>query len=153
MKRSGWSIVIALCLAVPLKSQAQSSGEAEHAVRSSWDHYIAMIRLVNSDSVAAAYTADAILLEPDMAPLSGREAIRAFLAPFDGTAAVDSIESAVEVAEVYGETAYLWGSYFQRARLQGHPPSDFSGRLVAQMHLEQDGHWRIRRLLMQPAPR
>lgn len=114
-------------------------------------HYLRSIQLVNSDSVAATYTADAEMLQAGSAPIRGREAIRAFLKPFDGRAIVDTVRGTTDALEVYDSTAYLWGGYHQVTRLDG-PAATYNGRFVIRWRLEPDGAWRIARILMQPAP-
>lgn len=125
---------------------------ARDAVQAAQDHYIALIKRVNSDSLASLYTTDGELLEPGMAALNGREAIRAFLAPFDGKTVVDTVYSRTEALEVHGTVGYLWGSYHQVARMPPQPAGTYDGRFVAKWQLEPDGHWRLARLLMQPGP-
>ena len=151
LRTSGQAFLVILLL-VPVAQPAAAQDAARSAVLQAMAHYTRLIQLVNSDSVAAVYTADAELLEPGMAPLRGREAIRSFLAPFDGQAVVDTVESGTDQLEVYGPVAYQWGTYHQVARLRGQAPAAFYGRYVAQWRLEGDGAWRLARLLMQPAP-
>jgi uncharacterized protein (TIGR02246 family) len=142
-----------LALVLAVACARASSTDRGAAVVAAMDHYAALVRAVNSDSVAAMFTQDAQLLEPGMAPLRGREAIRAFLAPFDGKVTVDTVENRTDLVEVYGDTAYLWGRYRQVARTGDQPPGEFDGRYVARWRLEADGRWRLARLLMQPAPK
>lgn len=136
--------------AVALPPNADAA--AMEAVAAAMDHYVALLRRVTSDSVAAMYTPDGELLEPGMAPLRGRSAIRAFLAPFDGHAVVDTALVSVEPAAVYGAIAYQWGAYHQVARLNGGPAVVFDGRFAAEWHRAGNGQWLLTRLLMQPAP-
>ena len=119
------------------------------AVAASWDHYVAMLKLVNSDSVAAMFTDSAEMYQPQMAPIRGRDAIRAFLAPFDGHAHVDSVSSATIAINVYGDVAYQWGTYHQVAHVDAGKPGAFNGRFVAEWGRSGSGSWRIRRILMQ----
>lgn len=151
----------AMCLVSMLAGCAGAGGappaptpepRAADAVRAAMDHYVELTRRVASDSVAAMYTADGELLEPRMAPLRGREAIRRFLAPFDGRTTVDTAAVRTTALDVYGAVAYQWGAYHQVARLDGGPPGTFDGRFAAEWHREADGRWRLARLLMQPAP-
>jgi len=131
-----------------------SSGELEsrQAVIAAMEHYTALIRAVASDSIAAMYTEDGELLEAGMAPLVGPQAIREFLAQFDGKVVVDSASTASDDVEVFGSTAYQWGSFSQVARVQDQPPAKFGGRYVARWRRTPEGQWKITRLLMQPAP-
>lgn len=113
-------------------------------------HWIAMTKLVNADSAASVYTADAIMLQAGAEPITGREAIRAFLKPFDGRAVVDSISGHATQVDRYGDEAYLWGEYFQRTRIPPGEAMPYHGRFVIKWRRERDGVWRIARILMQP---
>ena len=126
---------------------ADRRADVEAAMR----HYVRLTQLVNSDSVAAMYTNDGEMLQARSAPIRGREAIRAFLKPFDGHTVVDTVTSTTDALDVYDSTAYLWGGYHQVTRLDG-PPATYNGRMVIRWRLEPDGAWRIARILMQPAP-
>ena len=131
-----------------------SSGDvaSEKAVVAAMEHYTALIKQVASDSIAAMYTEDGELLEAGMAPLVGPREIREFLAQFDGKVVVDSASTASDDVEVFGTTAYQWGSFSQVARVQDQPPAKFGGRYVARWRRTPEGHWKLTRLLMQPAP-
>ncbi|MBX6365217.1 MAG: DUF4440 domain-containing protein [Gemmatimonadetes bacterium] len=133
-------------------ARAAPEGSAAAEVSAAMGHYVALTRRVDSDSVAAMYTADGELLEPRMAPLRGREAIRRFLAPFDARTVVDTAAFRTTSLDVYGDVAYQWGTYHQVARLDGGPPGTFDGRFAAQWRRDTDGRWRLARLLMQVAP-
>ena len=146
---SGAAVLAAAC-APPGDAPARDAGRRP-AVEAAMQHYVRLTRLVNSDSVAAMYTPDGEMLQARAAPIRGRDAIRAFLKPFDGHAIVDTATSTTEQVEVFDSTAYLWGSYHQVTRLDG-PPAAYNGRFVTRWRLEPDGNWRIARILMQPAP-
>ena len=120
------------------------------AVAAAWEHYVATLKLVNSDSVAAMFTDSAEMFQSGAAPIRGRAAIRGFLAPFDGHAHVDSVTSTTMSISVYGDAAYQWGSYHQVARLDAAPAGSFDGRFVAEWRRGGDGSWKMRRILMQP---
>ncbi len=126
--------------------------EARQAVAAAMEHYTALIRTVASDSIAAMYTEDGELLEAGMAPLRGPKEIREFLAQFDGKVVVDSASTVSDDVEIFGTTAYQWGSFSQVARVQDQPPGKFSGRYVARWRRTPEGQWKLTRLLMQPAP-
>ena len=116
------------------------------------EHYTALIRAVASDSIAAMYTEDGELLEAGLAPLRGPKEIREFLAQFDGKVLVDSASTVSDEVEVFGSTAYQWGSFSQVARVRDQPPAKFGGRYVPRWRRTREGQWKLTRLLMQPAP-
>lgn len=145
--------ILAACSAETRRPAVPAADDAARAaVQAAQDHYIAMLKRVNSDSVTMMYTEDGELLEPGMKALSGRAAIHAFLAPFDGKTVVDTVISRTDAIEVHGSTSYLWGSYHQVARMPPQPAGTYDGRFVAKWRLEPDGQWRLARLLMQPGP-
>jgi hypothetical protein len=109
-----------------------SSGDpaASRAVAAAMEHYTALIKAVASDSIAAMYTEDGD----------------------DGKVVVDSASTVSDDVEIFGTTAYQWGSFSQVARVQDQPPGKFSGRYVARWRRTPEGQWKLTRLLMQPAP-
>jgi len=114
--------------------------------------YTTLLRTGPVDAQVAMFTPDGELLEPGMAPLHGRDAIKAFLVPIVAKYEVQSAASMSDAVEVFGDTAYQWGTYAQQAGERGQPGADFTGRYVASWHHEADGHWRIARFLVQPFP-
>ncbi|HEY7027744.1 MAG TPA: nuclear transport factor 2 family protein [Gemmatimonadales bacterium] len=144
--------LVGLTLACSAGRPNPSDPKVRQEVVAAMDHYTALIKLVASDSIAAMYTEDGELLEAGMAPLVGPKAIREFLAQFDGKVVVDSASTASDDVEVFGTTAYQWGSFSQVARVQDQPPAKFGGRYVARWRRTPEGQWKLTRLLMQPAP-
>jgi ketosteroid isomerase-like protein len=119
-------------------------------VDAAMQRYQAVARTVNADSMAAAFTRNGTLFEPGIRPIHTRDSIRAFLASFPGvtvhvaTATADSIE-------MHGNTAYYWGSYFEKLDFPGQPTSEQHGKFIAQW-VRQDGHWLIHRMYRVPLP-
>jgi uncharacterized protein (TIGR02246 family) len=115
------------------------------------DHYAALLQLVNSDSVAAMYTEDGEMTGNSCAPhFSGREAIRRFLAPFDGHAHVDTAIVRTSSITVGGDTAHVAGSYHQMARLDSGKAGTFDGAIRVVWVRQPDGNWRIARFETDP---
>jgi len=56
-------------------------------------------------------------------PIRTRDSIRAFVASFPGVR-VDIATATPDTIEVYGGTAFLWGSYFERLAFPGQPVSE-----------------------------
>jgi len=136
---------------VGLSACARDDSAAARQVAEAMQRYQAVARTVNPDSMAAFYTPAATLFEPGIRPIHTRDSIRAFLASFPGvkvhvaTATPDSIE-------VYGHTAYLWGSYFERLDFPGQPTSEQHGKFVAQWVRGDGGPWLIHRMFRVPLP-
>ena len=114
--------------------------------------YAAALKGGTPEAVAGWYMPDGELLLPGLAPVRGRGAIRAFLAPLTSAVDVESVEIGAELAEVHGESADLWGTYRQLAGEKGKPKEMHAGRYAALWHRDSDGRWRLARLMMQPVP-
>jgi ketosteroid isomerase-like protein len=129
--------------------RAESSATRE--VADAMQRYQVVARTVNPDSMAAFYTPGATLFEPGIMPIHTRDSIRAFIASFPGVK-VDVASATSDSIEVYGRTAYLWGSYFERLDFPGQPRSEQHGKFVAQWVRQDDGQWLIHRMFRVPLP-
>jgi uncharacterized protein (TIGR02246 family) len=123
---------------------------AAREVEAAMQQYTVLLRTGPAEATAALFTADGELLEPGLAALHGREAIRAFLAPVFAAVDVESATTESEAVEIYGNAAYQWGTYKQRVAEKGKPAKDYHGRYVASWRREADGHWRLAKMLVQP---
>jgi uncharacterized protein (TIGR02246 family) len=148
--------IAALLLLVACSSRAAAppaTGDAaRHDVEAAMQQYTTLLKTGPVDAQVALFTQDGELLEPGMAPLHGRDAIRAFLAPLVAAFEVQSATSTSDSVEIYGDAAYQWGTYTQHAGERGKPGAGYTGRYVASWRREADGHWRIARFLVQPFP-
>ncbi len=156
-----WMIMAAVALglgasrgeaAAPAAVPAATAENAGAAVEAAMRGYAAALKSGPPEAVAAWFTADGELLLPGMAPVHGREAIRAFLAPMASAVEVESVEVATDAVEVHGGSADLWGTYHQLAGEKGKPKEMHAGRFAALWHREPGGPWRLARLMMQPVP-
>jgi hypothetical protein len=91
------------------------------------------------------------LFEPGIQPVVGRDSIRAFIASFPGVK-VHVATATPDTIEVFGETALLWGSYFERLSFPGQPTSEQHGRFVTEWVRQADGRWLIERFYRIPLP-
>ena len=57
-----------------------------------------------------------------------------------------------DTIEVFGGTALLWGSYFERLAFPGQPVSEQHGKFVTEWVRRSDGTWLIQRFFRVPAP-
>ena len=93
-------LAVAGAVALAACSTRSVSPEPERdAVAAAMDHYLAMLKLVNSDSVAAMFTDSTEMYQPAAPPIRGRDAVRAFLKPFDGHAHVDTVTATTIATE------------------------------------------------------
>jgi len=109
-------------------------------VEAAMRHYVDDFKTPDLDAIAGSFTVDGELLEPGMNAVRGRDAIRAFFAKMLTSGL--SITMETSSLETYGRNAYQWGTYRDR---------DGSGRYVAAWREDEDGRWRIARLLVQPS--
>ena len=128
---------------------ARDDAPARRAVADAMQRYQVAARSVNPDSMAALYTPTATLFEPGIMPVQTRDSIRAFIASFPGVK-VHVATATPDTIEVYGNTAYLWGSYFERLDFPGQPVSEQHGKFVAQWVRQDDGRWLIQSELYVP---
>lgn len=130
---------------------AGADDQARAEVTAAMARYQRAATMVNADSVAASFTTSGVLFEPGINPAQGRNAIRAFIASFPGVR-VDSATAQADTIEVFGSTAMLWGSYFERLSFPGQPQSEQHGKFVAQWKRSSSGEWLIERLFRVPLP-
>jgi len=124
-----------------------------HAVRdveAALQRYAHFTVTLEYDSTAAMFTADGQMLEPQMAPIVGRQAIHDFLAPLAAKYAVGTATMVAEDTQVFGSSAYQWGTYDQTSGLKGEKLARYAGRFVAEWAREADGVWRLKRMMAQP---
>ena len=139
------------CTAPGSRSDATDAAATRREVAAALQRYQAAARTVNADSVAAFYAPTGILFEPGINPIQTRDSIRAFMASFPGVR-VDSATATPDTIEVFGGTAYLWGSYFERLSFPGQPQSEQHGKFVMEWVRQPDGAWLIQRLFRVPIP-
>jgi uncharacterized protein (TIGR02246 family) len=108
-------------------------------------------RAVNPDAIAASFTPTGTLFEPGIFPIQSPDSIRAFVASFPGVQ-VESATAVPDTIELYGTTAYVWGSYFERLVFPGQPRSEQRGRFVTEWVRQEDGRWLIHRYFRVPVP-
>ncbi len=120
-------------------------------VAAAMQRYQAAARTVEPDSIAAFYAPTGVLFEPGIHPIRTRDSIRAFIASFPGVR-VEIATATPDTIEVYGGTAFLWGSYFERLAFPGQPVSEQHGKFVTQWVRQPDGTWLIQRFFRVPLP-
>ena len=150
-----WCLISATSLLLSCTAPESSAGAGDADTRrelaAALQRYQAAARTVNADSVAAFYSPTATLFEPGINPIQTRDSIRAFMASFPGVR-VDSAAATPDTIEVFGGTAYLWGSYFERLSFPGQPQSEQHGKFVMEWVRQPDGAWLIQRLFRVPVP-
>ncbi len=114
--------------------------------------FVAALGRADSEALAALYTADATLLPPAAAPISGREAIRRFW-----QAGIDAgiVAIRLEAAGLDQDTrlAYEFGSYELRLEPAASQTIIDHGNYVLVHARHDDGNWRRRVEIFTPATR
>ena len=114
--------------------------------------FVAALGRADSEALAALYTADATLLPPAAAPISGREAIRRFW-----QAGLDAgiVAIRLEAAGLDQDTrlAYQLGSYELRLEPAASKTIIDHGNYVLLHARQDDGNWRRRVEIFTPATR
>jgi len=152
------AIPVLLCASVVVGAACRSSGPdagvvaaRQQEIKQSLERYMVAARAVDANAVAAFFTPTGVLFEPGIQPIESRDAIRAFMASFPGVK-VEVATSTPDTIEVFGDTAMLWGSYFERLAFPGQPLSEQHGKFVMEWIRQPDGTWLIQRYFRVPAP-
>jgi len=124
---------------------------ARAGVAAALQRYQQASRTLNVADMSAAFTPAGVLFEPGIRPIVSRDSIRAFLASFPG-AQVHTATATPDTIDVFGDRAYLWGSYFEHLSFPGQPTSQQHGKFVAEWARQPDGAWLIARLYRIPLP-
>ena len=119
-------------------------------VRNRLAAYAAAAAAVDPNS-ARFFAPNGTLFEPGISPITTPDSIRAFIASFPGVV-VDSAMLRADTVEVFGRTAIVWGTYFERLRFPGQPASAQHGRFVMEWRNGDDGEWYITRYYRIPLP-
>lgn len=131
-------------------------GTAEIATRRevslALSRYTAAARAVDAEASAAFFTPTGVLFEPGIPPIQGPDSIRAFIKSFPGVE-VDSATATPDVIELFGDTAFVWGTYFEKLRFPGQPESSQHGKFVMEWVLQKNNRvWLIERYYRIPLP-
>jgi uncharacterized protein (TIGR02246 family) len=154
MRRADQWLGLAALAALPACAAPDPSVDpaaARNEVVAALDRYQVAARAVDPDAIAGFFTATGTLFEPGITPIRGRDSIRAFIGSFPGVQ-VHTATATPDTIEVYGGTAYLWGSYYEHLAFPGQPESEQSGRFVMQWVRQPDGAWLIERHFRVPLP-
>lgn len=121
----------------------------QQEIAQAMERYMVAARAVDPDAIAAFFTPTGTLFEPGISPVESRESIRTFIASFPGVR-VEIATATPDTIEVFGDTALLWGSYFERLAFPGQPVSEQHGRFVTEWVRQSDGTWLIQRFFRVP---
>jgi len=143
-------VISAACAPANRGTDAALVEATKREISQALDRYMTAARAVDAAGIAASFAPDGVLFEPGIAPVEGREAIRAFAASFPGVR-VDTAIATPDVIEVFGETVLVWGSYFEKLAFPGQPVSEQRGRFVMEWKQQPDRTWLIQRYFRVPS--
>lgn len=130
----------------------QEDPAARDAIRATLTAYMTAARTVDAAAMASFFAPNGVLFEPGIRPLQTPDTIRSFLGSFPGVR-VDSATATPHTIELYGRTAFLWGTYFERLAFPGQPISEQDGKFVIQWTQDMTtGRWLIQRFYRIPLP-
>jgi uncharacterized protein (TIGR02246 family) len=124
---------------------------AREEIAAALQKYQAAAKTVDATAMAASFTANGVLFEPGIPPIVTRDSIRAFLASFPGVQ-VHTATASPDTIDVFGNRAYLWGSYYEHLSFPGQPTSEQHGKFVTEWARQPDGQWLIARFYRIPLP-
>jgi uncharacterized protein (TIGR02246 family) len=130
---------------------ASGADVARVEVAAALQRYQQAARTVDPTAMAAFFTPTAVLFEPGIRPIVTRDSIRAFIASFPGVK-VHTATATPDTIDVFGDRAYLWGSYFEHLSFPGQPTSEQHGKFVTEWARQPDGSWLITRFYRIPLP-
>jgi ketosteroid isomerase-like protein len=143
------SAIIAGCRAGPTPSATDAA--TRDSIRATLAAYMTVARTVDAAGMASFFAPNGVLFEPGIHPLVSPDSIKSFLSSFPGVK-VDSATAVPDTIELYGKTALLWGSYFERLAFPGQPVSEQDGKFVVQWTQDSTGRWLIQRYYRIPLP-
>jgi ketosteroid isomerase-like protein len=154
MKRF-WFVACALATIVACTSAARETAadidRAASEVRMRLAGYASASASVDAERSSAFFSQSGTLFEPGIPPIVGADSIRAFVASFPGVK-VDSAMLRADTVEVFGRTALVWGTYYERLSFPGQPQSSQHGRFVMEWKRGTDDSWLIERYYRIPLP-
>ena len=130
---------------------AANAAAARVEVAAALQRYQQAARTVDPTALAAFFTPTGVLFEPGIRPIVTRDSIRAFIASFPGVQ-VHTATATPDTIDVFGDRAYLWGSYFEHLSFPGQPTSEQHCKFVTEWARQPDGSWLIARFYRIPLP-
>ncbi|MEO7999493.1 MAG: nuclear transport factor 2 family protein [Gemmatimonadaceae bacterium] len=141
----------AACETRPESKHNAAETSVRRDVNLTMQKYVDAARAIDADASVAFYTPTGVLFEPGISPIQSPDSIRAFIKSFRGVQ-VDSATMVADTIEVFGNTAMVWGSYFEKLRFVGQPPSTQRGRFVMEWVQQANRSWLIERYYRIPLP-
>lgn len=139
------------CETRPESKHSAAETSVRREVNLTMQKYADAARTVDADACAAFFTPTGVLFEPGISPIQSPDSIRAFIKSFPGVQ-VDSATMVADTIEVFDKTAIVWGTYFEKLRFAGQPPSSQQGRFVMEWVQQANRSWLIEKYYRIPLP-
>lgn len=143
---------LAGCESRPTQQRNAAETATRREVNMALQRYADAARAVDANASAAFFATNGVLFEPGIPPIQSPDSIRAFISSFPGVQ-VDTATLTADTIDVYNyNTAYVWGSYYERLRFAGQPPSAQRGRFVMKWVQQPNRNWLIEKYYRMPLP-
>lgn len=139
------------CETRPTGKRNAAATAVRREVNLALQRYADAARAVDANGSAAFFASNGVLFEPGIPPIQSPDSIRAFIASFAGVQ-VDSAALTADTVDVFDNTALVWGSYYERLRFAGQPPSSQHGRFVMKWVQQPNRNWLIEKYYRIPLP-
>ncbi|HEY4989497.1 MAG TPA: nuclear transport factor 2 family protein [Opitutaceae bacterium] len=150
MRRTATLLVITLLLAACVNPKVKKM-EADRAdVQARLHRYEGLLLAMDSAGIAAMFTPDGAMVNPNQAPVKGRDAIQKFLASFSDYKVLSNADQATSTL-IDGDTSEQIGTYRQKVRSPEGRIFEASGRLEIGWVRDASGEWLIAELATFPA--
>jgi ketosteroid isomerase-like protein len=125
-------------------SAADTSASAKQAIDAANAQWPRLTSTGHADSIAEFYTADAVIMPPNMATMKGKDAVRAFFAEINGIEPRPILTLRAETVVAHGPVAVETGrwhwAYPAGAKLPPGTPAVDSGKYMGRWE-QQNGKW------------
>jgi ketosteroid isomerase-like protein len=152
MKRATLLLASALLLAGCVNQKAEKMKFDRAVVESRLQKYSALMLSMDTAGLAAMYAPDGEMVNPRVAPVKGRDAIRKFLGSYSDYKVLHNEDVATSTL-IDGDTAEQIGTYHQKVRAPDGQLFEATGRLEIEWAHTGPGEWLIVQLETFPDPK
>jgi ketosteroid isomerase-like protein len=117
-------------------------------VENAMKQYDNQILHTNAKGISEMFMADGEMAPPGMTPIRGRDSIEKFLSQFAGIK-VEEQKSTTDSIRRFGDTAYQYGKYYQRADINN-TKAEIHGMFQANWVIQPDGKLLLKRMSAWP---
>lgn len=141
--------VAAAALSVLTGCGRPTAAERSQSLQAALDHYAKLAQGMQSDSIAALFTADGVLTAEGQTPIVGPNAIGTFLHRFDNYKILSETLT-VDSAAVDRDRGFQRGHYTQTVILPVGDTVTVGGRFTVDWVSRSGGAWQVRRMATAP---